>query len=112
MIDLQVLYKSHSQAEWYDGVVTSFTPDSEKEPFLIKFDDGEEEAGRIGHSAFRPKQRPERPYKWLNLDTGRPTIEKGATQQSSQAPTGALHHNSEGQQAGKAAQEQPAQAKR
>ena len=56
---------------------------SKAEPFLIAYDDGEEERGRIGISTFRTK-RDRRAYKWLDLDTERPTSAPGATEHSLQ----------------------------
>lgn len=85
----QVQYKSHSQAEWFSGTVTDLSPESETEPFLIKFDDGEEERGRIGQSVFRPKQEVDRPFKWL-ADTSRASLRQGATDHTSQELPGKL----------------------
>lgn len=79
---MQVLYTAGKAAEWYHGIVSSHDPESKSEPFLIVFDDGDKEKGRIGVSTFLSLKK-ERSYKWLDaVDTTRPSIQDGATDRS------------------------------
>ena len=75
-------YTAGQAAEWYDGVVAEYDPDSKLEPFLIEFDDSDKERGRIGVSTFCSLKK-ERAYKWLDaVDTTRPSTQLGATDRS------------------------------
>ena len=93
---LQVLYKAGKGGEWYNGSIIEHYPDAKIEAFLIQFDDGDAEKGRIGLGTFLTL-RSERPYQWLDeVDTARPGKQQGATEHSfegSQHHLKALHNN-------------------
>lgn len=80
-LTVQVLYKSGHASEWYSGAVTEFDPDSRNEPFLISFDDGETERGRIGLHTFKSLNK-ERTYRWLDMDMSRPSTAPEASESS------------------------------
>ena len=81
-----MLYKANKAEEWYNGVVAQHDANLQSEPYLIQFDDGDEEKGRIGVATFLTLKR-ERTYKWLDdVDITRPKAHQGATEHSSDQP--------------------------
>lgn len=88
---------------WFGGRVVRFDPDKDEDAFQIDFDDGETERGILGARVFRTRKK-DYDFRWQEIDTDRPGLTTGATEQSAEAAGAGNNGSAEAPQPAKRSQ--------